>query len=726
MSNRPALSDAEGLANCARIIMPKPSAALIAMILLCPLAAFVPSGSAAGADDAASAHPYLAPHFERVLIARPATGPIVIDGRIDAAWQTAEELSGFYSGRRKEILSPATHVRVAYDEANVYFLIRCDEDANYSYSVRPGDLHNPEAWQDDCVELFLDPQYAQSEFYQFTVSAGSGWLQNRRDLPWQAAWQRAAKIGKGGYVVEIAIPFEAFGLSSKSARVWGVNFARNRIAGKQESTFAPIVRGHKAAERFQQIAFVGKNESPEKVEAIRNSIRRDAMQRYQQRETRRTALSGPRYEPSPGEIKLELGKRIEIAGRTYEITELSQPENRMPAYPFYYDVYDRPEWKQMRDRYDFDEFVGDATDEVEILTRIRDWVVRTVKTARDPAPTTMDLFDILDKSIAGEKFFCQHQVQAFAQIAASYGLQVRVIGCPGHIAAEAWVDQLGKWVWMDARHNFHFEKDGTPLSVIEMRREYWKNGLADCKLLRGLDRKEVFHSGDKARWGKTWKSYFIREGNSPLNRFKYSWTYSTNANDFFARKREHSPALRYLLCDPVIDEQMIAADANEYARRLKIRGAYGYSDINASADQQSWTLNTVTLHAYPVKKGSALPAPQVASEGGSEVEGLEFRFETYTPNFEKFEIASSSQQVVPLQARASSGVEHSPARANSGAEHSTAWENSGAKLFSVKGEPYIWRPAMGKGFTVRAVNKFHRQGRPTTITLTRVPNRQAD
>ncbi len=629
---------------------------LMTVLLACPLAVNAAARLATPAGKAD--HPYLFPHFERVLQARPATGQIVIDGRIDPAWQAAEELSGFYSGRRMEILSPTTHVRAAYDANNVYFLIRCDEDPNYTYSQTVAAEENSEVWRDDCVELFLDPQYNQREFYQFTVSAGGGWLQVRQELPWQAHWQRAARVGENGWVAEIAIPLSAMSRKIKPRDVWGVNFARNRVAGKQESTFSPVVRGHKAPGRFQQMIFL-RDESHAEAKAICDAIRHDATQRFAQRQKQRATLSGPPYKPAPGEIQLHMGKRLEIAGRMYEITELTQPENRMPAYPFYYDVYDLPQWQQMRDRYDFDEFVGDAKDELEILIRLREWVVRNIKTARAPAATTMDLFDILDKSIAGEKFFCQHQVQVFAQLAASYGFQVRVIGCPGHISAEVWIDKFGKWVWMDARWNFHWAKNGQPLSVIEMRREYWKNVLADCELLRGLEREEVYHSSSKTPWGKTWKSYFVRDNNSPLNKFKYSWVYSVNANDFFARKREHSPALRYLLCDAVIDEQMIAADANQFARLRSEHGAYGYSDINASADQRSWTLNTVTLHAYPHK------------------DGLEFRFETYTPNFDRFEIVAHSSRISQL---------------------------------SVKDEPFIWRPGMGEGFSVRAVNKFHRPG----------------
>ncbi len=45
---------------------------------------------------------------------------------------------------------------------------------------------------------------------------------------------------------------------------------------------------------------------------------------------------------------------------------------------------------------------------------------------------------------------------------------------------------------------------------------------------------------------------------------------------------------------------------------------------------------------------------------------------------------------------------------------------------SVKDEPYIWRPgAMGSGFSVRAVNKFHRHGRWIKIRLKEVATRQA-
>jgi hypothetical protein len=62
-------------------------------------------------------------------------------------------------------------------------------------------------------------------------------------------------------------------------------------------------------------------------------------------------------------------------------------------------------------------------------------------------------------------------------------------GLEGHHGLnEIWINAYNKWVLSDAKYNYHFEKDGIPLSALEVRDAYLKNKGADIMLMMGPDR----------------------------------------------------------------------------------------------------------------------------------------------------------------------------------------------------------------------------------------------
>ncbi|HZK63311.1 MAG TPA: hypothetical protein VFC34_04150 [Puia sp.] len=57
-----------------------------------------------------------------------------------------------------------------------------------------------------------------------------------------------------------------------------------------------------------------------------------------------------------------------------------------------------------------------------------------------------------------------------------------------HGINEIWLNSYHKWFLSDAKYDHHFEKNGIPLSALEIRDEYLKNGAADIKMAKGPDR----------------------------------------------------------------------------------------------------------------------------------------------------------------------------------------------------------------------------------------------
>jgi hypothetical protein len=58
-----------------------------------------------------------------------------------------------------------------------------------------------------------------------------------------------------------------------------------------------------------------------------------------------------------------------------------------------------------------------------------------------------------------------------------------------HGVNEVWVNPLCKWVLIDAKYNFHFEKDRTPLSALEVRDELLADGGQSVRLAFGPERR---------------------------------------------------------------------------------------------------------------------------------------------------------------------------------------------------------------------------------------------
>jgi hypothetical protein len=110
-----------------------------------------------------------------------------------------------------------------------------------------------------------------------------------------------------------------------------------------------------------------------------------------------------------------------------------------------------------------------------------------------------------------------------------FGSRAGVKGGPDghHGINEIWSNKFHKWFLSDAKYNHHFEKDGVPLSALEVRDEYLKNKAADIVMVKGSLRttiesdREVNSKGEvfeksKERYAQT---YTWIEWESVNNRF---------------------------------------------------------------------------------------------------------------------------------------------------------------------------------------------------------------
>jgi len=155
---------------------------------------------------------------------------------------------------------------------------------------------------------------------------------------------------------------------------------------------------------------------------------------------------------------------------------------------------------QLRTRYKLDDVVAGQADEWKRILLLRHWIKSNIAIDNEnPTPAREDAFAILDAALAGGKFHCTHFSIVQHAVLNSFGYVTRRLGCgPGlkddgghHGVNEVWVNKFSKWVLIDAKYDSHFEKNGVPLSALEIRDELWRDGAKSVTCVIGPDRKPL-------------------------------------------------------------------------------------------------------------------------------------------------------------------------------------------------------------------------------------------
>jgi hypothetical protein len=167
-----------------------------------------------------------------------------------------------------------------------------------------------------------------------------------------------------------------------------------------------------------------------------------------------------------------------------------QAETRNPrvirsSIPFEYEPFDRPELKELREKFALDEVTKNASTEFELIAALArwssglwsnghlsqiypDWNALKILTAHDDG-----------QPVGG---FCQQYNLVFLQACESYGLVGRAVSLGqgespetisrgGHEVVEIWSNEFNKWVYVDGNCAWYLidEASGTPLSLWELR-----------------------------------------------------------------------------------------------------------------------------------------------------------------------------------------------------------------------------------------------------------------
>ncbi|MEN8229077.1 MAG: transglutaminase domain-containing protein [Bacteroidota bacterium] len=183
-----------------------------------------------------------------------------------------------------------------------------------------------------------------------------------------------------------------------------------------------------------------------------------------------------------------------------------------------------PGFSHLIEKYQLDTIFHGETDEFKRIILLRHWIKEHIKIDLNNPHYSGDGYveGILDAALQGEGFHCGHFARVQNGILNAYGYVTRFLGAgPGvarefdghHGTNEVWLNNFHKWMVIDAKYEHHFEKDGVPLSALEIRDEYLKNRAADVIMLKGADLipiefdKEIGESKEAFCQTFTWITY---------------------------------------------------------------------------------------------------------------------------------------------------------------------------------------------------------------------------
>lgn len=173
--------------------------------------------------------------------AAPATGTIVIDGKLDeAAWAKATPITDFRQQQPKEGAQPSerTELRVLYGDRALYIGARM-YDALGARGIRAplarrdqlldsnGNNGAFNSLTTDKLIVILDPYHNHIDEAWFEINpVGVRGDQFNGDPSWDPIWQAATQVDSLGWTAELRIPYSQLRFSRDSVQSWGMQIWR--------------------------------------------------------------------------------------------------------------------------------------------------------------------------------------------------------------------------------------------------------------------------------------------------------------------------------------------------------------------------------------------------------------------------------------------------------------------------------------------------------------------
>lgn len=168
------------------------------------------------------------------------------------------------------------------------------------------------------------------------------------------------------------------------------------------------------------------------------------------------------------------------------------------AHPF---VYQAPDdmLKELRRRYALDKVVQAGRTEFDQMLLLLEWVHTRWKHGSSLTPPARNALDILRAAEQGGDFMCGWYSVTLMQCLLALGFVARTASIAktatewmahdergiGHSITEVWSHQFRKWIMLDPDYNVHYERDGVPLSALDIHRAWAGRRWNEVRMIEG-------------------------------------------------------------------------------------------------------------------------------------------------------------------------------------------------------------------------------------------------
>jgi len=159
--------------------------------------------------------------------------------------------------------------------------------------------------------------------------------------------------------------------------------------------------------------------------------------------------------------------------RNIRVLSADNPTIKYSSLEWEWEKADRPEFAELRERENLDEVVAGSRTEFEAQVRLLDYATRRWRHSQpEPEYPGWDALSILNRiEYAGGGGMCIQFNNTLAGLCMAFGWQARLVNVVGHEVCEVWNDEYGKWIFLDADYENHYNYDpetAEPLNLLEL------------------------------------------------------------------------------------------------------------------------------------------------------------------------------------------------------------------------------------------------------------------
>lgn len=208
-----------------------------------------------------------------------------------------------------------TTVFLGHDNEFLYAAFKCSEkDMNSIRLLR----RNPEEkdnaiWDDDCIEIFIDPFNSGSEkFYHIIINPAAIVYDAAFDNPtWDSGLKTAVSSDEKSWSVEIAIPFASLPYAPKGCELWNFNFAREKKSPAEISCINSGADALKGLDHFSEFGFQAEGAPfPFVLKKLKDGLKTDAVFEFNR-------------EPAENTYGIEVSEKAPLSAKPGEQLEIS-------------------------------------------------------------------------------------------------------------------------------------------------------------------------------------------------------------------------------------------------------------------------------------------------------------------------------------------------------------------------------------------------------------------